>query len=232
MVQHCHTEYFGPFTTRLYSQLIRLVGIQPLRYEKNKAEQSIFRNKHRGGDMMSTSTISKFVIFAVVALSLSACGGRGSGIFGGGGSGIGGNNERRENTPEGFARDYDSAADVAAAERGDTIWDLFRNNDDPNVTLEVNKYLWNASLDVLNFMPIQAADPFTGTISLGYGRPQGGGAAYRATVYITDPALDARSLRVSLQGAGGRAVGIETQRAVEDAILSRARQLRIRDTKL
>ena len=87
-------------------------------------------------------------------------------------------------------------------------------------------------MDVLNFMPIEAADPFTGTIALGFGRPQGGGRAYRATVFITDPALDARSLRVSLQGAGGAAVSTETARAVEDAILTRARQLRIADGKL
>lgn len=187
--------------------------------------------KRTGGGKMSTTRIVNWAVIGLIAVSVAACGGRGSGLFGGGGSGVG-NNERRENNQEGFSRDYDSAARSAAIERGDTIWDLFRNNDDPNVTLEVNKYLWNASLDVLNFMPIQAADPFTGTIALGYGRPQGGGAAYRATVYITDPALDARSLRVSLQGAGGRAVSLETQRAVEDAILTRARQLRIRDTKL
>lgn len=181
---------------------------------------------------MSTTTLLRWALLALIAVGLAACGGRGGGLFGGGGSGLGGNTDQRQNDPNGFSRDYDSAARAAAVQRGDSIFDLFRNNDDPNVTLRVNKYLWNASLDVLNFMPIQAADPFTGTISLGYGRPRGGGAAYRATVYITDPALDARSLRVSLQGAGGRAVGLDTQRAVEDAILSRARQLRIRDTKL
>lgn len=166
----------------------------------------------------------KWALMGTIVVSLSACGG--GNIFGGG------NNERRENDPNGFSRDFDSAARSAAAERGDSIFDLFRNNDDPNVTLRVNKYLWNASLDVLNFMPVQAADPFTGTISMGFGRPQGGGRAYRATVFITDPALDARSLRVSLQGQGGGPVDTATQRAVEDAILSRARQLRIRDTKL
>lgn len=131
-----------------------------------------------------------------------------------------------------YQRDFDSAARQNAETNGSSLLDLFRDNADPNVTLRVNKYLWKSSLDVLNFMPIEAADPFTGTIALGYGRPQGGGAAYRATVYITDPALDARSLRVSLQGTGGRAVSTETQRAIEDAILTRARQLRIADGKL
>lgn len=116
-------------------------------------------------------------------------------------------------------------------ENRDTIWDLFTNVDDPNTTLEVNKYLWNASLDVLNFLPIQSADPFSGVIVTGYGTPPGGGRAYRATVYVRDPALEARSLNVALATRGGPAP-TETVRAVEDAILTRARQLRIRDLGL
>lgn len=113
-----------------------------------------------------------------------------------------------------------------------TIWDLFNKNTDPNVTVKVNKYIWNASLDVLNFLPIQSVDPFTGVIVTGYGTPPGGGRSYRATVYVQDPALDARSLKLSLQGAGGGAVAPETVAAVEDAILNRARQLRIADSRL
>ncbi|WP_407668418.1 DUF3576 domain-containing protein [Nioella nitratireducens] len=112
-----------------------------------------------------------------------------------------------------------------------TLLDLFTNADDPNVTVEVNRYLWNATLEILDFMPIDAADPFSGVIVYGYGTPPGGGRAYRATVYITDPALDARSLRVALQSRGGP-VSRDTSRAVEDAILTRARQLRIRDGDL
>lgn len=183
---------------------------------------------------MTGNRIVKLAIASMIVLSVAACGGRGSGIFGRDSvtSGGVGENERRENNPNGFARDFDSPARASAVERGDSIFDLFRNNDDPNITLRVNKYLWNASLDVLNFMPVQRADPFTGTISMGFGRPQGSNRAYRATVYISDPALDARSLRIALQGAGGSAVSTETVRAIEDAILTRARQLRIRDTKL
>jgi hypothetical protein len=93
--------------------------------------------------------------------------------------------------------------------------------------VKVNRYLWTASLDVLDFLPVQSADPFTGVISTGYGTPPGGGRAYRATVLISDPALDARSLNVALQTRGGP-VSAGTQRAVEDAILARARQLRIK----
>jgi hypothetical protein len=98
-------------------------------------------------------------------------------------------------------------------------------------SVAVNRYLWAASLDVLNFLPVESVDPFTGVIVMGYGTPPGGNRAYRATIYITDPALDARSLNVALQSRNG-AVPAETQRAIEDAILSRARQIRIADGAL
>ena len=95
----------------------------------------------------------------------------------------------------------------------------------------VNRYLWAASLDVLSFLPVQSADPFTGVITTGYGTPPGSGRAYRATVQVTDPAMDARSLNLSLLTRNGP-VALETQEAVEDAILARARQLRIADGAL
>ncbi|MCF1710577.1 DUF3576 domain-containing protein [Tabrizicola sp. J26] len=113
-----------------------------------------------------------------------------------------------------------------------SIWDLFRNSADPNTTVEVNKYLWFAALDVLNFLPVETVDPFSGVIVMGYGTPPGGGRSYRATVYVQDPALDARSIKVAIESRGGGAVPVETQRAVEDAIMTRARQLRIQDSKL
>ncbi|MDB5665504.1 DUF3576 domain-containing protein [Cypionkella sp.] len=109
---------------------------------------------------------------------------------------------------------------------------LFRKSDNPNTTVEVNKYLWKASLDVLNFLPIESVDPFTGVIVTGYGTPPGGGRSVRATIYVQDPALDARSLKIAMQGSGGSSVSPETIRAVEDAIMTRARQLRIQDSGL
>lgn len=111
-----------------------------------------------------------------------------------------------------------------------TIWDVF-GPDTTEVTVNVNKYLWAASLDVLNFLPVQAVDPFTGVIVTGYGTPPGGATSYRATVHITDPALEARALRVSLHSRNGL-VSTATTRKVEDAILSRARQMRIADNRL
>ena len=166
---------------------------------------------------MHFSRAVRVVMIAAMALSLAACGRLGFGSIGGGAPVSEGSYATREQRLEGESTN---------------LRDLFASSADPNVTVAVNKYLWNASLDILNFLPIQSVDPFTGVIVTGYGVPPGGGRSYRATVYIQDPALDARSLRVALQSSGGGAVSPETQRAVEDAILTRARQLRIRDGRL
>jgi hypothetical protein len=98
-------------------------------------------------------------------------------------------------------------------------------------TVAVNRYLWYASLEVLDFLPIESADPFTGVIVTGFGTPPGGSTPYRATIYVSDPALDARSLNVALATRSGPA-SFETTKAIEDAILSRARQLRMQDRGL
>lgn len=98
-------------------------------------------------------------------------------------------------------------------------------------TVAVNRYLWAAALDVLSFLPVQSVDPFTGVIVTGFGTPPGGGRAYRATIQVRDPALDARALKVALFTRSGPA-SAATARAVEDAILARARQLRISDGAL
>lgn len=113
----------------------------------------------------------------------------------------------------------------------DNIIDLFNTNPDPNVTLEVNRYIWTATLEVLSFMPVETADPFSGILVFGYGTPPGGSTPYRATVQIKDPALEARSLNLALATRSGP-VAPDTVREVENAILTRARQLRIADNDL
>ncbi|MEL6960556.1 MAG: DUF3576 domain-containing protein [Pseudomonadota bacterium] len=141
--------------------------------------------------------------------SLAACGSLGSNPFGSFGSigSLGGNRSAADATTEQVAR-------TRGAE-----------------SVAVNRYLWAASLDTLDFLPVESVDPFTGVIVFGYGTPPGGSRAYRATVFISDPALDARSLNLSLLTRSGPAAA-ETTRALEDAILSRARQLRIADGAL
>lgn len=113
----------------------------------------------------------------------------------------------------------------------DSIWDLFSRRQDPGTVLSVNRYLWTASLEVLDFLPVETVDPFSGVITTGFGTPPGGGRPYRATIAVTDAALDARSLNVALITRNGPA-SAETVRAVENAILTRARQIRIRERGL
>ncbi|GAM97295.1 hypothetical protein U91I_00920 [alpha proteobacterium U9-1i] len=99
----------------------------------------------------------------------------------------------------------------------------------------VNSYLWRASLDTLNFMPLASADPFGGIIITDwYSDPTTPTERFKATVYILDTRLRADALNVSIfrqqQSGGGwtdASVDPETEIQIENAILQRARQLRL-----
>ena len=109
------------------------------------------------------------------------------------------------------------------------LGDLFKSGGDEIGS--VNKYLWQASIEVLNFLPINSADPFSGIIVFGKGNAPGSSRSYDATVYISDPALDARSLSVTVRSSNGT-VSSAAKREIESAILSRARQLRLKELDL
>ena len=109
------------------------------------------------------------------------------------------------------------------------LGDLFKSGSDEIGS--VNKYLWQASIEVLNFLPINSADPFSGIIVFGKGKAPGSSQSYDATIYISDPALDARSLNVTVRSSNGT-VSSEAKREIESAILSRARQLRLKELDL
>ena len=99
----------------------------------------------------------------------------------------------------------------------------------------VNSFLWRASLDTLEFMPLSDVDPFGGVIITDwYANPEQPGERFKATVYILDTRLRADALKVSVfrqTGDAGvwadAAVDPETPAQIENAILTRARQLRI-----
>lgn len=104
-----------------------------------------------------------------------------------------------------------------------------------NAGIGVNSYLWRASLDTLAFMPLQSADPFGGVIITDwYSDPTTPTERFKATVYILDTRLRADALNVSIfrqtqvNGAWNDAtVDPETEIQIENAILTRARQLRL-----
>ena len=170
---------------------------------------------------MNLSPFGRLALGAALCAGLAGCGQ--NSLFGGVSAGPTGEPTGAE-PPQVF-----SDASAGGSGDGSSIWDIFGPTT-TDQTVAVNRYLWNASLDVLSFLPVQSVDPFSGVIVTGFGTPPGGGRAYRATVHVTDPALDARALRVSLQSRNGP-VAAGTARAVEDAILARARQMRIADDR-
>jgi hypothetical protein len=100
----------------------------------------------------------------------------------------------------------------------------------------VNSYLWQASLETLAFMPLSSADPFGGVIITDwYTNPEKPDERFKATVYILDTRLRADGLTVTvfkqLKGADGNWVDAsasnQTQVDLENAILTKARQLRL-----
>ena len=100
----------------------------------------------------------------------------------------------------------------------------------------VNSYLWQASLQTLAFMPLASADPFGGVIITDwYTNPEKPDERFKATVYILDTRLRADGLTVTvfkqLKGADGNWVDAsasnQTQVDLENAILTKARQLRL-----
>jgi hypothetical protein len=102
--------------------------------------------------------------------------------------------------------------------------------------LGVNAYLWRASLDTLAFMPLASADPYGGVINTDwYTNPEKPDERFKCTVYILDTRLRADGLTVTVfkqvKGADGNwvdsASSAQTQVDLENAILNKARQLRL-----
>jgi hypothetical protein len=107
---------------------------------------------------------------------------------------------------------------------------------DNPVAIGVNSYLWRASLDVLNFMPLASADPFGGLIVTDwYVNPEKTDERFKVNVYILDTRLRADGVNVSInrqvKGADGQWVNAptssQTESSMEDSILARARSIRI-----
>lgn len=103
-------------------------------------------------------------------------------------------------------------------------------------SIGVNGFLWRASLDTLAFMPLASADPYGGVIVTDwYVNPEKPDERFKATVYILDTRLRADGLNVTIfkqaKDASGAwadtAASDQTATDIENAILTRARQLRL-----
>ena len=101
----------------------------------------------------------------------------------------------------------------------------------------VNAFLWRASLDTINFIPLVSADPFGGVIITDWYTPaETPNERMKVQVTILDRELRADGVRVSVfkqqtRPKGGNWVDAQvdprTNTDIENAILTRARQLRI-----
>lgn len=100
--------------------------------------------------------------------------------------------------------------------------------------IAVNSYLWRASLDTVSFMPLASADPFGGTILTDwYSDPQTPNERFKVNVFILGKQLRSDGVRVRVFKQVAQKgtwfdseTASETARQLEDAILTRARQLR------
>lgn len=98
----------------------------------------------------------------------------------------------------------------------------------------VNPYLWRASLDALQDLPVKSADPLGGLIIYDWQSFEGAPSErIKATVYILDSRLRADGVNVSVfrqtnTGAGWTdgTVDPATEEQLENSILKRARALK------
>lgn len=100
----------------------------------------------------------------------------------------------------------------------------------------VNAYLWRASLDTLSFMPLASADPFGGVIlTEWYTPPETPDERFKVNIFILGRDLRADGVRATVfrqeRDQNGNWVDAEVEpesnREIEDSILTRARELRI-----
>ena len=123
-------------------------------------------------------------------------------------------------------------------ESGFSLFGMGKGNKAPvsEGSIGVNGYLWRATLDTLAFMPLASADPYGGVIVTDwYVNPEKPDERFKATVYILDTRLRADGLNVNVfkqakDAAGGwtdMPAADQTATDIENAILTRARQLRL-----
>ncbi|MCL2473516.1 MAG: DUF3576 domain-containing protein [Alphaproteobacteria bacterium] len=118
-------------------------------------------------------------------------------------------------------------------------WDIIGGKDKKKASdygIGVNAFLWRASLDTIAFLPISSADPFGGLILTDwYSAPDAPNERTKLNVHIRDRELTAAGVKVSvfrqIKDSKGiwqdAAVSEATAEAIENAILAKARQIRI-----
>jgi len=116
-----------------------------------------------------------------------------------------------------------------------TLFTFGKDNSTPSGPgIQVNAYLWRASLDTLSFMPLVSADPFGGVIITDwYSPPATPNERFKANAYILSQQMSANAIEVSLfhqvkQNGQWQDADVDpsTVSGLEDRILARAADLR------
>ena len=106
------------------------------------------------------------------------------------------------------------------------------------VGMPINPYLWSASLETLNFIPLSSADPFGGTIFTDwYSTQSNENERCKINVFISGAELKTQNLRVSSFCEifkNNKWVGVTTNNQdnidLENAILNKAKKLKLKNT--
>lgn len=101
-------------------------------------------------------------------------------------------------------------------------------------TVEINSFLWRASLDTIAFMPINSVDPFGGTIITDwYVPPQTPNERFKVNIYILSRDLRSDGLKavvfrqICTPNGTWKEAPIHVNAELENTILNRARKIRI-----
>jgi len=153
------------------------------------------------------------------------------------GCGLGGEEKYPDNRKPGDPSPTYGPPPSVFGEGGLTLGGTQKPTDEAGATgIGVNSFLWRASLDTVSFMPLVSADPFGGVIITDwYSPPQSPSERFKVNIYILGRALRADGVRASVfrqqqdttAGWIDAPVASNTATDLENAILTRARQMRI-----
>lgn len=172
-------------------------------------------------DYMTIKTLFLLSVSSAV-LMLSAC------------SGV----EKEAKYPTGSDRIFDQSKiyeDEAGIFGQDGLSVLGGDSKTGDHVITVNSFLWRAALDTVSFMPLTSVDPFGGVILTDwYSADSSSNERFKLNVLVLGQALRADGIKVSVfrqtsKGGKWRDAGDDTtlSRQIEDAILTRARQIRV-----
>jgi len=126
--------------------------------------------------------------------------------------------------------------DSIFGEEGFVLFGGSKKDNNAGVGIGVNSFLWRATLDTLAFLPFASADPFGGVIITDwYTPPETPKERFKVNAFIMTKALRADGIKVTVfkQELNDKGVWVDaalpakTATAIEDAILVRAREIRI-----